>query len=76
MIKFTSTVRVVKLGGKDCEFEGAKICQGAVTKEIGKSFVKVCTNGKLRTKLRKEVGEGFPLVGRDTGAGKGKAEMK
>ena len=62
--------RTVKLGGKDCEFEGGKICNGAVTKEVGKSLVKVCTDGKVKTKLRKSVGEGFALVGRDTGPGK------
>ena len=62
--------RTVKLGGKDCEYEGVKICNGAVTKEVGKSLVKVCTDGKVKTKLRKSVGEGFALVGRDTGPGK------
>lgn len=61
----------MKLGGKDCDYQGAKICNGAVTKEIGKSFLKVCSDGKLRTKKRVDVGEGFPLVGRDTGPGKG-----
>ena len=65
-------VRVVKLGGKDCEFKGEKICNGAVTKEIGTKLVKVCTDGKIKTKTRKSVGDGFPLVGRDTGEGKGK----
>ena len=63
--------RTVKLGGKDCTFKGEKICNGAVTKEIGKSLVKVCTDGKVKLKPRKQVGEGFPLVGRDTGPGKG-----
>ena len=63
-------LRTVKLGGKDCEYEGGKICNGAVTKEVGKSLVKVCTDGKVKTKLRKSVGEGFALVGRDTGPGK------
>ena len=62
--------RTVKLGGKDCEYDGSKICNGAVTKEVGKSLVKVCTDGKVKTKLRKSVGEGFALVGRDTGPGK------
>ena len=64
-------VRVVKLGGKDCEFEGGKICNGAVTKEIGTKLLKVCSDGKIKVKTRKSVGEGFPLVGRDTGEGKG-----
>ena len=62
--------RTVKLGGKDCEHEGVKICNGAVTKEVGKALVKVCTDGEVKTKLRKKVGEGFALVGRDTGPGK------
>merc|ERR1712048_707806 len=53
----TLSVRVVKLGGKDCSFQGEKVCNGAVTKEI-------------KTKTRKSVGEGYPLVGRDTGPGK------
>ena len=66
-----SSVRVVKLGGKDCEFEGGRICNGAVTKEIGKKLLKVCSDGKIKTKTRKSVGEGYPLVGRDTGDGKG-----
>ena len=62
--------RKVKLGGKDCEFKGSKICNGAVTKEIGTKLVKVCTDGKIKVKTRKSVGEGFALVGRDTGEGR------
>ena len=31
----------MKLGGKDCDFEGGKVCNGAVTKEIGTKLVKV-----------------------------------
>ena len=27
--------RTVKLGGKDCDFKGERICNGAVTKEVG-----------------------------------------
>ena len=38
--------------------------------EKGK-FVEICFNGKLKNKLVKKVKKGFPLVGRDTGAGKG-----
>merc|ERR1711988_112297 len=68
--KLSLSVRVVKLGGKDCTYKGEKICNGAVTKEIGKKLVKVCKNGKVKTATRKSVGEGFPLVGRDTGEGK------
>merc|ERR1712083_215321 len=62
--------RKVKLGGKDCEFKGSKICNGAVTKEIGTKLVKVCTDGKIKVKTRKSIGEGFALVGRDTGEGR------
>ena len=32
----------------------------------------MCVDGKIKTRTRKSVGEGFPLVGRDTGVGKGK----
>ena len=69
--KLSLSVRVVKLGGKDCTFKGEKICNGAVTKEIGKKLVKVCQDGKIKVSTRKKVGEGYPLVGRDTGEGKG-----
>ena len=70
-----TSLRTVKLGGKDCDYKGEKICNGAVTKEIGTKLVKVCSDGKIKTKSRKIVGEGFPLVGRDTGAGKGDLEV-
>ena len=56
--------------GGDCEHEGSKVCNGAVTEEKGK-FVKICLNGKLKNKLVKKVPAGYPLVGRDTGPGKG-----
>merc|ERR1712098_824609 len=64
------SLRMVKLGGKDCKYAGTKICNGAVTKELGSTLVKVCSDGRIKTKLRKTVGEGFPLYGRDTGPGK------
>ena len=32
-----------------------KVCNGAVVKEIGKSLVKVCTDGKVKLKPRKQV---------------------
>merc|ERR1712045_335387 len=66
----TVSVRVVKLGGKDCSSKGEKVCNGAVIKEIGTKLVKICSDGKIKTKTRKSVGEGYPLVGRDTGPGK------
>ena len=69
---YTLSVRVVKLGGKDCKFQGEKVCNGGVVKEIGTKLVKICSDGKIKTKTRKSVGEGYPLVGRDTGPGKGK----
>ena len=61
--------RKVKLGGKDCKYKGSSVCNGAVTKEIGSKLVKICTDGKIKTKTRKSVGEGYPLVDRDTGPG-------
>ena len=70
-MSYAISVRVVKLGGKDCKYDGGKICNGAVTKEIGTKLVKICSDGRIKTKTRKSVGEGFPLVGRDTGEGKG-----
>merc|ERR1711981_881156 len=69
-VTVTLSVRVVKLGGKDCTSKGEKVCNGAVTKEIGTKLVKICSDGKIKTKTRKSVGEGYPLVGRDTGPGK------
>ena len=62
---------MVKLGGKDCRYGTDKVCNGAVTKEVGTKLVKICDDGRIKTKTRKSVGEGFPLVGRDTGEGKG-----
>ena len=60
----------MKLGGKDCKFKGASVCNGAVTKEIGSKLVKICTDGKIKLKRKAEVAKGYPLVGRDTGEGK------
>ena len=74
-MNYAFSVRVVKLGGKDCRFDGGKVCNGAVTKEVGTKLVKICQDGKIKTKTRKSVGEGFPLVGRDTGEGKGEEEI-
>ena len=71
LLTTSTSFRTVKLGGKDCDFKGAKICAGAVTKEIGTKLVKICSDGKVKVKTRKSVGEGFPVVGRDTGEGKG-----
>ena len=51
------------------------MCNGAVTKEIGTKLVKICTEGKIKTKTKKSVGAGYPLVGRDTGAGKGEGDI-
>ena len=47
------------------------MCNGAVTKEIGSKYLQICTEGKLKLKKKEVVGAGYPLVGRDTGAGKG-----
>ena len=62
-----STLQVVSPGG-DCEFEGGKVCHGAITKAKGK-FLEVCTRGKLRNKLARKVKKGAPMVGKDTGPG-------
>merc|ERR1712083_1291558 len=70
MIANVHSLRKVKLGGKDCTFKGERICNGAVTKEIGSLTVQICVNGKVRLMPRMKVGEGFALLGRDTGPGK------
>ena len=56
--------------GGDCEYKGTKICQGAVTEEMGK-FVKICSRGRVKTNFASKVPQPYPLVGRDTGPGKG-----
>merc|ERR1712066_1196657 len=56
-VTYTLSVRVVKLGGKDCTSKGEKICNGGVLKEIGTKLVKICSDGKIKTKTRKSVGE-------------------
>ena len=33
----------------------SQVCNGAVVKEIGKSLVKICTDGKIKLKPRKQV---------------------
>merc|ERR1739847_123859 len=53
----------------ECDFEGTKICEGAVTKESDR-FLNICLNGKVKPKLKSTVPGGYPLVGRDTGPGK------
>ena len=42
-----------------------------MTNEIGKTMIKVCDDGMLKYKSRDLVGDNYPLVGRDTGKGKG-----
>ena len=51
------------------------MCNGAVTKEIGTKYVKICTEGKLKLKKTEVVAKGYPLVGRDTGTGRGKGDV-
>ena len=48
------------------------MCNGAVTKKIGSKYLQICTEGKLKLKKKEVVAKGYPLVGRDTGKGKGK----
>ena len=62
--------RKVKLGGKDCKYKQSRVCNGAVTSEIGTKLVRICVDGRLKTKTRKSVGKNYPLVGEDTGPGK------
>jgi len=70
VISTVTNTRVVKLGGKDCKYAGSKICNGAVTKEIGTKLVKICIDGKIKTRTTKSVSPDYPLVGRDTGPDK------
>ena len=35
--------------------------------------LKICIDGKIKTRTRKSVEPGYPLLGRDTGPGKGGA---
>ena len=67
--------RKVKLGGKDCEHEGGRICNGAVTEVLGE-YLRTCTNGRLIRRRASKVGKGYALVGRDTGPGKGLSNRK
>ena len=64
----------VKLGGKDCTYKGSSVCNGAVTKMIGSKYLQICTEGKLKLKKTEVVAKGYPLVGTDTGPGKGKGD--
>ena len=64
--------RKVKLGGKDCKYRGSKVCNGAVIKEVGSKLVNACLDGKIEYfKPKSRVALDYPLVGRDTGPGKG-----
>merc|ERR1712218_576598 len=38
-----------------CTFEDKEVCEGKIVKEIGKRLVKICVDGKLRTKPRKKI---------------------
>ena len=49
-----------------CTFEDKEVCEGKIVKEIGKRLVKICVDGKLRTKPRKTI---LPWTGaRDPGS--------
>merc|ERR1711994_429420 len=49
-----------------CTFEDKEVCEGKSVKEIGKRLVKICVDGKLRTKPRKKI---LPWTGpRDPGS--------
>ena len=68
-----SALRVVPLGGKDCEHEDGKVCNGAVVREKD-TTLQLCVEGKLKYKKKEEVTPGYALWPRDTGEGKGKNE--
>merc|ERR1712061_350330 len=38
-----------------CTFEDEEVCEGKIVKEIGKSLVKICIDGKLKIKPRKKI---------------------
>ena len=38
-----------------CTFEDKEVCEGKIVKEIGKSLVKICIDGKLKIKPRKMI---------------------
>merc|ERR1712061_898093 len=38
-----------------CTFEEKEVCEGKIVKEIGKSLVKICRDGKLKIKPRKKI---------------------
>merc|ERR1712001_784787 len=38
-----------------CTFEDKEVCEGKIVKEIGKSLVKICIDGKLKIKPRKKI---------------------
>merc|ERR1712025_92562 len=63
--------RKVKLGDKDCQYKGEKVCNGAVVKEVSPFRVNACLDGKIKYGQPKaKVAPDYPLVGRDTGPGK------
>ena len=41
----------------NCELEGARVCRGQVTEELG-NMVKVCTDGRIGWKMKKNVEPG------------------
>merc|ERR1712241_719907 len=38
-----------------CTFEDKEVCEGKIVKEIGKRLVKICVDGKMKTKPRKTI---------------------
>ena len=68
--------RLTRKSSASCVYKGGAICHGAVVSIIGRALVKICDDGVIKYKTRELVGEDYPLVGRDTGAGKGKAVFK
>ena len=45
-----------------CKFKGKEICEGAVTKEVGK-IVQICEDGRLKYKKKSKVATPWPKAG-------------
>ena len=43
--------------------QGSKICEGAVTKQVGSALVQLCEAGKLRYRKLDRVAPGYPRAG-------------
>ena len=64
--------RLAKHGSASCAYKGGQICNGAVIQLIGRRLVRVCEDGVIQYRDKKLIGDDYPVVGRDTGRGKGR----